>query len=69
MQEMKSNPIESIIETLFESSDPWGLMKVLKSKREFKKEKIKRYRDWETDRKSTRLNSSLEIPSRMPSSA
>ena len=29
----------------------------------------KKYRDWETDRKSTRLNSSHEIPSRMPSSA
>ena len=29
----------------------------------------KHYRDWETDRKSTRLNSSHEIPSRMPSSA
>ena len=29
----------------------------------------KTYRDWETDRKSTRLNSSHEIPSRMPSSA
>ena len=28
-----------------------------------------RYRDWETDRKSTRLNSSHEIPARMPSSA
>ena len=28
-----------------------------------------RYRDWETDRKSTRLNSCHEIPSRMPSSA
>ena len=27
------------------------------------------YRDWETDRKSTRLNSSHAIPSRMPSSA
>ena len=27
------------------------------------------YRDWETDRKSTRLNSSHEIPSRMPASA
>ena len=27
------------------------------------------YRDWETDRKSTRLNSSHESPSRMPSSA
>ena len=30
---------------------------------------VLRYRDWETDRKSTRLNSSHEIPSRMPSSA
>ena len=28
-----------------------------------------KYGDWETDRKSTRLNSSHEIPSRMPSSA
>ena len=32
-------------------------------------QKLKAYRDWETDRKSTRLNSSHEIPSRMPSSA
>ena len=32
-------------------------------------EKENFYRDWETDRKSTRLNSSHEIPSRMPSSA
>ena len=30
---------------------------------------VAQYRDWETDRKSTRLNSSHEIPSRMPSSA
>ena len=30
---------------------------------------LEKYRDWETDRKSTRLNSSHEIPSRMPSSA
>ena len=29
----------------------------------------KRYRDWETDRKSTRLNSSHITRSRMPSSA
>ena len=29
----------------------------------------KQYRDWETDRKSTRLNSSHEFVSRMPSSA
>ena len=30
---------------------------------------IDRYRDWETDRKSTRLNSSHSAKSRMPSSA
>ena len=30
---------------------------------------IKAYRDWETDRKSTRLNSSHSAKSRMPSSA
>ena len=31
--------------------------------------KVKFYRDWETDRKSTRLNSSHRSLSRMPSSA
>ena len=31
--------------------------------------KIEHYRDWETDRKSTRLNSSNSAKSRMPSSA
>ena len=36
------------------------------SKAEFK---AKEYRDWETDRKSTRLNSSHSAKSRMPSSA
>ena len=30
---------------------------------------ITKYRDWETDRKSTRLNSSHSAKSRMPSSA
>ena len=30
---------------------------------------LKAYRDWETDRKSTRLNSSHSGESRMPSSA
>ena len=30
---------------------------------------IESYRDWETDRKSTRLNSSHSAKSRMPSSA
>ena len=32
-------------------------------------EKLGKYRDWETDRKSTRLNSSHSAKSRMPSSA
>ena len=32
-------------------------------------ETIETYRDWETDRKSTRLNSSHSAKSRMPSSA
>ena len=32
-------------------------------------DKIASYRDWETDRKSTRLNSSHRSLSRMPSSA
>ena len=35
----------------------------------YKKTKIREYRDWETDRKSTRLNSSHSAKSRMPSSA
>ena len=34
-----------------------------------KKEEKQAYRDWETDRKSTRLNSSHRSLSRMPSSA
>ena len=33
------------------------------------KNRLAEYRDWETDRKSTRLNSSHEFVSRMPSSA
>ena len=32
-------------------------------------DKLESYRDWETDRKSTRLNSSHSGESRMPSSA
>ena len=35
----------------------------------FKKQYETNYRDWETDRKSTRLNSSHSGESRMPSSA
>ena len=33
------------------------------------KDSLAQYRDWETDRKSTRLNSSHSAKSRMPSSA
>ena len=46
--------------------------KLKKKKRRLQRKVSKKYlnyRDWETDRKSTRLNSSHEIPSRMPSSA
>ena len=35
----------------------------------FNQEEKSHYRDWETDRKSTRLNSSHSAKSRMPSSA
>ena len=35
----------------------------------FDEDTTTRYRDWETDRKSTRLNSSHSAKSRMPSSA
>ena len=35
----------------------------------YKRGGLTRYRDWETDRKSTRLNSSHSAKSRMPSSA
>ena len=38
-------------------------------KEKSKEATIKLYRDWETDRKSTRLNSSHRSLSRMPSSA
>ena len=34
-----------------------------------KAQELEKYRDWETDRKSTRLNSSHSRASRMPSSA
>ena len=33
------------------------------------RDRLRAYRDWETDRKSTRLNSSHRSLSRMPSSA
>ena len=50
---------------------PIGIYHELKEiTRYFEKyQRIGRYRDWETDRKSTRLNSSHSGESRMPSSA
>ena len=45
-----------------------GIVYVLGIKIDLKTEES-RYRDWETDRKSTRLNSSHSGESRMPSSA
>ena len=41
----------------------------LKPSNSMELETIRNYRDWETDRKSTRLNSSHSAKSRMPSSA
>ena len=60
---------EFILNTL----DSLGLEKVKTNLGEIKITKststIVDYRDWETDRKSTRLNSSHSAKSRMPSSA
>ena len=42
---------------------------VVRIERYEKHPRYKKYRDWETDRKSTRLNSSHSGESRMPSSA
>ena len=51
----------------------WGdfckLCRLLLEKSNIRSDEIIRYRDWETDRKSTRLNSSHSGESRMPSSA
>ena len=44
-------------------------LKINENEREILYAAVKHYRDWETDRKSTRLNSSHSAKSRMPSSA
>ena len=44
-------------------------LKVLPGMKKNKRKYSSKYRDWETDRKSTRLNSSHSAKSRMPSSA
>ena len=61
------DPLEPInIAELGSNSDPcFGIGYDLSTK----ECKLCLYRDWETDRKSTRLNSSHSAKSRMPSSA
>ena len=54
---------------LYAEDDVVGIFKYVKRQLNYKPQARVLYRDWETDRKSTRLNSSHEIPSRMPSSA
>ena len=44
-------------------------MNAYTNKRNASTQELQQYRDWETDRKSTRLNSSHRSLSRMPSSA
>ena len=51
---------------------PVGCGKCIECKKQKSREwsvRLQAYRDWETDRKSTRLNSSHSAKSRMPSSA
>ena len=58
------------LEKVFDANREY-LNKNMEILHEYVDEKItaKEYRDWETDRKSTRLNSSHSAKSRMPSSA
>ena len=68
MEEIKSNPKNIIFATLTFSEE--SLKKLEYDEKEPNKAPQKAtYRDWETDRKSTRLNSSHRSLSRMPSSA
>ena len=64
----KKNVIE--MEKQIEEFDEEEIMEEKKMKKfNLKKIGLGSYRDWETDRKSTRLNSSHSAKSRMPSSA
>ena len=47
----------------------WDCHDISKATRSIRRHNKNAYRDWETDRKSTRLNSSHITRSRMPSSA
>ena len=66
----KEQELQEIAERLMQSENLAASVEIL---REFAEkcwqEGTCGYRDWETDRKSTRLNSSHSAKSRMPSSA
>ena len=61
--------MEELNQAMMETEIKKGRRSIKKANRVKNRTNKHRYRDWETDRKSTRLNSSHEIPSRMPSSA
>ena len=56
-------------EVIYYTSDSVQQKKLVKEMAYFDNKVGSVYRDWETDRKSTRLNSSHSAKSRMPSSA
>ena len=66
-----SNALRDILHSAIQQLDRtrFQVAMNLKYVDEFNERTIRTYRDWETDRKSTRLNSSHEFVSRMPSSA
>ena len=68
LKKIKSNPGDETIRKEFERW-VYGGGKILPGLVRRRKEEADWYRDWETDRKSTRLNSSHSAKSRMPSSA
>ena len=70
--EPNSKPLESLTAAECERLTEWSDKdKILYRTPDIKLKSIieREYRDWETDRKSTRLNSSHSAKSRMPSSA
>ena len=57
------------LEKLNWQNEPRGLYEPIAYELSIGGKRVRQYRDWETDRKSTRLNSSHITRSRMPSSA
>ena len=68
-QDIYNGPISSIYKAPQSQGAPRSYMGVSTAGSPSAPQSYQIYRDWETDRKSTRLNSSHEIPTRMPSSA